>query len=357
MKFNAMKMNILTGVCALLMWMLCTACPDNNQPIPLPDPDETEPTEQAAFARGADISWLTQMEAEGYKFYTPDADRKETECIRLLKVYCGINAVRLRVWVNPKDGWNGIADVVNKAKRAAAQGMRIMIDFHFSDSWADPGKQVPPAKWKDLNLNDMCKAVSAHVDETMQALKKQGITPEWVQIGNETTPGMLLPMGSVENPEQLTRLNNAGYDAVKAVCPSAKVIVHLDSGNDRWRFERMFDLLKAHGGRYDMIGMSLYPYWAQEQGKPGGWVKLVDDCLSNIDYLKNKYGKPVMICEIGMPYNKSAECRQLVTRLMKAPVEGVFYWEPQAPKGYNGGYNMGCFNNGSPTDALAPFLQ
>ncbi len=318
--------------------------------------EESEVIEkESGFARGADVSWVTQMESEGRKFYTPGEERQETECMQLLRDYCGVNSIRLRVWVNPKDGWNGIDDVVVKARRAESLGLRTMIDFHFSDTWADPGHQVMPEAWKDLSFEDQKKALAGHVMETLTALKKAGVTPEWVQIGNETTPGMMLPVGSVDNPSQLTQLNNAGYDAVKAVLPEVKVIVHLDGGHNQWTYDRMFDILESNGGRYDMIGMSLYPYWAEEIGESGGWLKIVEDCIANINHLKEKYGKPVMICEIGMPYDKGEDCKKLISKMMKTDVEGIFYWEPEAPNGYNDGYNLGCFDNDAPTVALDPF--
>lgn len=317
--------------------------------------ESKEPVKVSGFARGADVSWITQMEAEGLKFYTPGDNRREMECMELLRDYCGVNSIRLRVWVNPKDRWNSIEDVVDKAKRAEALGLRTMIDFHFSDTWADPGHQVMPEAWNGLSFDALTDAVGNHVTETLNALKQAGVTPEWVQIGNETTPGMMLPIGSVDNPVQLTQLNNAGYDAVKAVFPEALVIVHLDSGNDRAIYDRMFDLLEKNGGRYDMIGMSLYPYWAEQNGVKGGWEKVADDCIANINHLKQKYGKPVMICEIGMAYDQGELCRQLISKMMNTDVEGIFYWEPEAPNGYNGGYNLGCFDNDAPTVALDAF--
>lgn len=168
---------------------------------------------------------------------------------------------------------------------------------------------------------------------------------------------MMLPAGSVDNPEQLTRLNNAGYDAVKGVFPDAKVIVHLDGGNDRERYDRMFDILEANGGKYDMIGMSLYPYWAEQAGETGGWEKVVNDCIANVEHCREKYGKPVMICEIGAPYNEPEQTKALIAKALTANVEGVFYWEPEAPGGYNGGYQLGCFDNDSPTIALDAFVE
>lgn len=351
-----MMNTVLSSLWIACMSLFSTGCAQDN---PLTDPGQQEETvvKETGFARGADVSWVTQLESEGQKFYIPGDNRTEMECMQLLRDYCGVNSIRLRVWVNPKDGWCNVDDVVLKARRAEKLGLRTMIDFHFSDSWADPGQQVMPAAWAGLSFEDLKKAVAGHVTTTLAALKAAGVTPEWVQIGNEITPGMMLPVGSVDHPEQLTGLINAGYDAVKDVCPQALVIVHLDSGNDRGRYDRVFGLLEANGGKYDMIGMSLYPYWAVTDGVEGGWQKVADDCISNIDYVRQRYHKPVMICEIGMPYDQAEACKELIAKMMKAYVEGIFYWEPEAPNGYNGGYNMGCFDNGSPTVALDPFAN
>ncbi len=336
-----MKRNIILGL-AFVATLGCTS---------VAKADSSKP----GFARGADVSWLSQMEAEGRKFYTRDENRQEMECMELLRDHCGVNSIRLRVWVNPVDKWNSIEDVVAKAVRANALGLRTMIDFHFSDTWADPSHQVMPAAWENLAFEDLKQALASHVTETLDALKQAGVTPEWVQVGNETTPGMMLPAGSIDNPRQLTALNNAGYDAVKAVFPDAQVIVHLDSGHDRARYDRMFKLLEDNGGKYDMIGMSLYPFWAAQEGMEGGWQKISDDCVANIDYLKERYGRPIMICEIGMPYDEGENCYSLISKMMDADVEGIFYWEPQAPNGYNDGYNLGCFDNDAPTVALDAF--
>lgn len=212
-----MKMTTIISVCALAASIVCGSCSEDG-PVTNPRQETTTTIEkETGFARGADVSWLTQMESEGRKFYTPGEDRQEMECMTLLRDHCGVNSIRLRVWVNPKDGWNSIDDVVLKARRAENLGLRTMIDFHFSDTWADPGHQEMPDAWKNLSFDELTKAVANHVTETLNALKKAGVTPEWVQVGNETTPGMMLPVGSVDNPVQLTQLNNAGYDAVKSL--------------------------------------------------------------------------------------------------------------------------------------------
>lgn len=309
--------------------------------------------QKADFAKGADVGWLTELEAKGAKFYNRAGEEKE--CMTLLRDDCGVNAIRLRVWVNPEEPWNSIPDVVAKAKRAYNLGLRLMIDFHFSDTWADPGKQYIPKAWADLSFDDLTKAVAEHVTQTLTALKDEGISPEWVQIGNETTNGMMWPVGTLDHPEQLTALNNAGYDAAKAVFPDTTCIVHLDNGHDPAIYDRMFDLLEANGGRYDMIGMSLYPYWVAKSGGDGNWATVAEACIKNVDRVKRKYGKPVMICEIGMPYDEAEDCRDLIRKMMTADVEGIFYWEPEATPGYNGGYNLGCFENDRPTVALDAF--
>lgn len=327
-----------------------------TQESPITNPrqaDNTTEMERGTFAKGADVSWLTQMESQGLTFTSKSGVVKE--CMSLLKEDCGVNAIRLRVWVNPADGWNNISDVLVKARRAHALGLRLMIDFHFSDTWADPGHQSIPDAWADYTLAEAKTAVASHVTEMLSLLKRYGIEPEWVQIGNETRWGMMWPLGNLDNGGNFAELVNAGYDAVKAVFADAKVVVHLDSGDNIWYYNNVFDNLKTHGGRYDMIGMSLYP-------SEDDWQTMVDACVGNINTLYQKYNVPVMICEIGMDYDLADVCRQCISTLMSkgkatGHLEGIFYWEPQAPAGYNEGYNKGCFANGSPTTALDAFTE
>lgn len=343
--------NLFLGLSLVAAALVCSCSSHSDHPAAGADKEE-QPV-AAPFAKGADVSWVTQMESEGIKFY--NSRRQPVECMKLLRDECSVNSIRLRVWVNPADGWNGTADVVAKARRAHDLGLRTMIDFHFSNTWADPGHQVMPVEWKDRPFAEQVDSLGSHVESVLTAIKRAGVTPEWVQIGNETTPGMMLPVGSVDNPVQLTKLNNAGYDAVKRVFPDAKVIVHLDQGHDRWRYDRMLGLLEKNGGKYDMIGMSLYPSYVEEDGRMLPWQTVADRCIENINYVKSRYKRPVMICEIGMPYDQPGACRDLIARMMTAATEGIFYWEPEAPAGYNGGYTLGCFDNSMPTVALSPF--
>ena len=167
---------------------------------------------------------------------------------------------------------------------------------------------------------------------------------------------MLYPLGDVTNgTNNLALLVNAGYDAVKAIFPAAQVIIHLDSGDTAWLYTRMFDYLSQNGGKYDMIGMSLYP-------DVDTWRQQVDDCIANINAVSATYGKPVMICEVGMRYDEVeasgamlAYLRQQCETATSGQCKGIFYWEPEAPSGYNGGYQMGAFADGAPTAALDAF--
>ena len=347
----------------ILLAALCCAQVSCTEDDPAPAPSQPEPEtpttkptiERGTFAKGADVSWLTQMESEGLTFKNKKG--VTTECMTLLKEDCGVNAIRLRVWVDPIEGWNNIYDVLVKARRADALGLRLMIDFHFSDTWADPGQQALPAAWANYSLSQAKTAVANHVKEMLTLLKKFDIEPEWVQIGNETRLGMMWPLGHLDtnNGKNYAELTNTGYDAVKAIFPDAKVIVHVDCGNELWLYTNLFDKLKANGGKYDMIGMSLYP-------ESSNWSKMVDDCASNINTVSQRYNVPVMVCEIGMDYNLADICKQCISTLMSkgratGHLEGIFYWEPQAPANYNGGYNKGCFNQGKPTVALDAFIE
>ncbi|MCW1777673.1 arabinogalactan endo-1,4-beta-galactosidase [Pantoea ananatis] len=136
----------------------------------------------------------------------------------------GVNAIRLRVWVNPQGGWNDGADTLNMAKRAKAQGMRILIDFHYSDSWADPGKQTKPAAWSNHDFATLVKDVYSHTSGILSYLKSNGIDVSWVQVGNEINSGMLWPDGKTPNFGNLAQLINSGYNASKSVYPNAKVM-------------------------------------------------------------------------------------------------------------------------------------
>jgi arabinogalactan endo-1,4-beta-galactosidase len=311
------------------------------------------PPSSSSFAKGADIGWLTEMENAGRKFYNSSGVQKD--CIELLKSL-GMNTIRMRVWVNPANGWNNKTDVLAKALRAKSAGMRIMIDFHYSDSWADPGQQTKPAAWTSQNFATLKTSLASHTTDVLTELKNNSITPEWVQVGNETNDGMLWPDGKAStNMSNYAQLVAAGYDAVKAVFPSAKVIVHVSNGWDNNLFRWNFDGLQANGGKWDVIGMSLYPTVAN-------WGTLNANCLANMNDMVARYGKEVMVVETGMPWDQAAACQSFLTDLINKTKSvtgnkglGVLYWEPEAYNNWQG-YTLGAFDNsGKPTAALNAF--
>lgn len=351
MKINRIK-DKLCGFVALFLLLLAGSCTQES-PVTTPFPEPVEPPGETVLAKGADVSWVTKMEKEGYKFY--NSLQQETELFSLLKNETGVNAIRLRVWVNPEEGWNNIDDVMVKARRAHKMGLRLMIDFHFSDTWADPGSQVTPAAWAAYDMTQLKAAVATHVTDMLTRLKNDNIEPEWVQIGNETRNGMLYPLGHIDNDSNFAELVNSGYHAVKELFPDCLVVVHLNSGQRADLYSRMFNYLKTHNAQYDVIGMSLYP-------EAENWQTLLSECIGNIESVIDTYNKPVMICEVGMSYDQAAACKELVRMLLdygetNEKMLGLFYWEPQAPPGYNNGYNKGCFVNGTPTEALDPFME
>ena len=303
------------------------------------------------FAKGADISWVTQMEASGYKFY--DANGVQQDCFLLLKSL-GINSIRLRVWVNPANGWCNIADVIAKSIRAKNAGMRIMIDFHYSDTWADPGHQAIPAAWIGQNIASLDSSVYQHTFSVLTSLIYNGIKPTWDQIGNETNDGMLWETGRAStNMANFASLITAGYNAVKSVDTSIKVIVHLSNGYDNALYRWVFDGLKNNAAKWDMIGMSLYP-------NTTNWQTYNTQCVSNMNDMVSRYGKQVMICEVGMDVNSPIICntflKDLISKVKSNNGIGVFYWEPEC---YNWqGYSMGAFDStGKPTEALNAFAN
>jgi arabinogalactan endo-1,4-beta-galactosidase len=305
----------------------------------------------AQFAKGADVSWISQEESSGYVFR--NASGVQTDAFTLLK-NSGVNAVRLRVWVNPSGGWCDGADTLYKAKRAAAQGMRIMIDFHYSDSWADPGQQTKPAAWASHTGSTLVNDVYSHTYGILNYLKSNGITVSWVQVGNEINSGLLWPDGKINNFSTIANLVNSGYNATKAVYPNAPVIVHLANGNDNAVFRWFFDAFKAAGGKWDVVGMSHYP-------APSSWQTSNSQISTNMQDMVSRYGKPVMVSEVGMDWQQASTSYSMLVDLIAKNKAlgsnglGVFYWEPQGYPGWQG-YTMGAVNaSGQFTQAMNAF--
>lgn len=310
------------------------------------------------FAKGADVSWLTEMEASGRKFYNKAGAQQDL--LSILKAQ-GMDSIRLRVWVNPADGtYHNMADVLAKAKRVQAAGMRLMIDFHYSDTWADPGAQTKPVQWSAYNIDQLVTAVADHTRNSLVILRDAGITPEWVQVGNETNNGMLWEEGRASaNMANFARLVSSGYSAAKAIFPQTKVIVHISNCHDNALFRWMFDGLKDNGGKFDVIAASSYP----TLNTAVTWQATNTACAANLNDMVSRYQVPVMIAEVGAPWDH-VDAKAIVADLI-AKVRavnggqgiGVFYWEPQAYNGWKN-YSLGAFDrSGKPTATLDAFLE
>lgn len=331
---------------SIFLTLLLTGCTSKLRPVSSPAP---------LFAKGADISWITEMESKGLRFF--DYDGKEREAMALMK-QLGMNTIRLRVWVNPKQGWNSTQDMISKAIRAKKMGLRIMIDFHYSDDWADPGKQFKPEAWKGLTYLELKGKLASYTTQVLTEVKKAGVLPEWVQVGNETDNGLLWPDGkAAEHMAQYAGLIDTGYVAVKAVFPASKVIAHVSNGWNNALFRWNIGGLIKHGARFDVIGMSLYP-------KADNWQELNRKCIDNVKDMIALYGKETMIVEVGMPWDKSEQSYAFLSDLItqaksiaNGKCSGVLYWEPQAYTNWKG-YNLGAFEqSGRPTKALLAFGQ
>lgn len=345
---------IVWGYCCLGLLLIISCSNKGGTPTPphTDPPVYKAPVVSSSFVKGADISWVTQMESAGVKFY--DKNGTQQDLFALMKSL-GMNAIRLRAWVNPADGWCNTADVLAKAQRAKAAGMKIMIDFHYSDSWADPGKQPKPAAWAPLDFATLTKTLHDYTVNVMTTLKTNGITPDWVQVGNETNDGMLWEDGRAsKNMANFAALIKAGYAAVKEVSSASKVIVHISNGYDNALFRWMFDGLKANGAQWDIIGMSLYP-------STSNWADYDTKCLANINDMVSRYSTPCMVVEVGMDAGSASTSRDFLSDIITKVNSvaggnglGVLYWEPEA---YNWqGYGLGAFDNsGKPTIALDAF--
>jgi len=310
--------------------------------------------------KGADISWMTEMENSGFSWKDNNGNLKEL--IYLLKEY-DLDAVRLRVWVNPDvspaNGWCDIEDMIKKAELAKAAGFDIMICIHFSDWWADPGNQTKPAAWANYTIPQLENALYNHTTDILNALNAKGITPKWVQIGNETSDGMLWNSGKVSTGGfgNYAKFINSGTNAIKTFNNSIKTILHLPSGNDNPLFRWNIDGLINNGlveSRLDIIGMSLYP-------EESNWISMVNDTYDNMLDIKSRYNKDVIIAEVGFASNRPDISYQFLTYIIEktklANGLGVFYWEPIAHKGWKS-YSKGAWDeDGSPSVAMDAFLD
>ena len=302
------------------------------------------------------------------KYY--DENNNEVEPLSLF-INNNVNYMRIRVWNNPYDenglpylgGTCDVDNFIKLAKLAISKGYKILLDLHYSDFWADPGKQFLPKAWRNKSLEEVTSLIYDFTYSTLKRAKEEGIDVPLIQIGNEITNGMCWPIGRLEekgekvlrgNYENLTALLKAGLKAAKDFSPSIKTIIHLEKSYDQYIYNEYFSQLEKYNVEYDIIGASYYPYWHGT----------FDQFFANMNMCKNKFRKPIMVMELGygftledyiktnngaaqlvvnntnldsfnfnQPYPLTPDgqeqfVEEFLKRAKENDIKGVFYWEP-----------------------------
>ena len=275
------------------------------------------------YAVGADISWLQWQEETGVKFSDGGVEGDALDILR----DNGFNYIRLRLFVNPKselgysqrDGYCDLEHTLAMAKRIKEAGMMFFLDFHYSDNWADPQKQIMPQAWQTYSYDEVRDAVYEHTKEVLLALEAQGTMPEMVQVGNEVSNGMLWPYGSVRHTfEGLCGLLKEGVRAVREYAPDAEVMLHVALGGQAEESVRFFDAMDEYGVEYDIIGQSYYPEWHGT----------LEELEANTNTLVLKYNKPLIVVEYRDHY---LDIERIVSSLPNGLGRGTFIWEATSP--------------------------
>jgi arabinogalactan endo-1,4-beta-galactosidase len=287
----------------------------------------------------------------------------------------GFTAVRLRLWHTPSGAAGGLDEMLDLAKRARRSGMKLLLDLHYSDHWADPGRQNPPAAWRGLPFGTLADSVRRHTREVLATLVAQGTPPDLVQLGNEITSGMLWDTGRVggrfDTPAQWRQLGTLLGEAargVREVVPAARIVLHVDCAGDAAGCRRFFDRISAEKVDFDVVGLSYYPWWH-------GPLEGLERTLAT---LARAHERDVLIVETAYPWTLTpahpgphlvglrsqlhagfpatiegqgrflARLRDLVVATPKGRGIGVFYWEPAWIGGSTPGWeweNAGLFGS------------
>ncbi len=290
------------------------------------------------YAIGADLSFLKDAEDRGFSFRENDIAKPG---LQIFKDH-GYNWIRLRLFHTPTSLPNGLDYTVALAKKAKENGFRFLLDYHYSDTWADPGKQYIPKAWTGMSHHQLVNAVFEYTRATIKSFREAGVLPDMVQIGNEVINGMLWPDGKLPaNWDHFAELVQAGINGVSAGCDSMnrpKIMIHIDQGGNSERTKYFFDKLISYGIDFDYIGQSYYPWWH------GSLL----DLRNNMIFMAKAYKKPVILVEVAYcsspteyknkpaPFEETPEGQreflEEVNRIvMNTPDNlgaGLFWWEP-----------------------------
>lgn len=285
---------------------------------------QAQVTIEKPYAVGADISWLQSQEDHGVRFSDGGVEGDAIEILR----DNGFNYIRLRLFVNPKselgysqrDGYCDLEHTLAMAKRVKDAGMYLLLDFHYSDNWADPQKQIMPQAWQTYSYDEVCAEVYNHTKSVLEALAKQGTTPDMIQIGNEVSNGMLWPYGSVRHSfSGLCGLLKEGVRAARECAPDAEIMIHVALGGQAEESERFFDAMAKYGVDYDLIGQSYYPEWHGT----------LEELEANLNMLVKRYHKPIIVVEYRDYY---LDIERIVSSLPDNLGRGTFIWEATSPQ-------------------------
>ena len=292
---------------------------------------------------GADWSSLLVEERAGITYQDPSGTTQPLESILAAS---GVDTVRQRIWVNPADGNYDLEYNLELARRAAAAGLRVYLDFHYSDNWADPGKQWAPSGWPE-EISALEETLYAYTKEVCDAFGAEGIVPNIISIGNEIRAGLLWPAGRTDNFANIARLLSAASRAVRdsALGADPRIMIHLDNGWDWSAQEWWYDSVLAAGlslDAFDQMGVSYYPFYGADA--------TLASLRSSLENMAAKWGKEIVVAETNWPrecgspaypfpedlrgFALSWEGQVEFLKAVAAVVEGVpggagvFYWEP-----------------------------
>ncbi len=252
------------------------------------------------FVKGMDVSTLIELEKCSARYYDGG---QETDLLEFLKKN-DIDTIRIRLWNDPWSesgeaygaGENDLKTSLEIAKRVTAAGFGVLLNFHYSDFWADPGKQIKPKAWRAYGMEEIEQALYDFTLETMRTFLADGVNITMVQVGNELSNGLLWPEGKVPNYDNIARLINAGIRAVRKASAEHKktiqIMLHLDNGGNNALYREWFDNFIRRGEDFEIIGLSYYPFWH-------GTLQMLED---NMNDIARRYGKDLIVAEVSMGY-------------------------------------------------------
>ena len=287
---------------------------------------------------GADVSFLKQAEDSGKVF----KDNGKAEPGLVIVKDHGYNWIRLRLFQTPTDLPNNLEYTIALAKEAKKLGFHFLLDYHYSDTWADPGKQFTPKAWVGMSHAELVKAVYEYTKQTTEAFRDAGVLPDMVQIGNEVINGMLWPDGRLpgnwDNFADLVKAGIEGVEAGKGEEPRPRIMIHIDRGADMIRTKQFFDKLNSYHVDYNVIGQSYYPWWHGS----------LNQLRENMIFMAKEYKKDIVVVETAYnwkpteyktrpaPFPETPEGQkeflEEVNRVVQEAPDGrgigLFWWEP-----------------------------